>query len=95
MFVRAAHARTSNFRLSVIDAIMTVTFRPMGMLKQYIGGQHEIAVPAGRTIRETMVAFDMPPEIAALVLVNDEHQSKDYVLQEGDVVKLMAVIGGG
>jgi len=74
---------------------MTAIFRPMGMLKQYIGGQAEVAVPAGRTIRQTMTAFDMPPEIAALVLVNDEQQSKDYVLQDGDVVKLMAVIGGG
>ena len=37
----------------------------------------------------------MPPELAALVLVNDEQQSKDYVLQDGDVLKLMAVIGGG
>lgn len=74
---------------------MAVTFRPMGMLKQYVGGQQEVTVVAGRTIRETMLSFDMPPEIAALVLVNDEQQPKDYVLQEGDVVKLLAVIGGG
>jgi len=74
---------------------MTTIFRPVGVLKTYIGGQNEVAVEAGRTIRETMLTFDMPPEIVALVMVNDEQQSKDYMLKEGDVVKLIAVIGGG
>ena len=74
---------------------MTTIFRPVGVLKTYIGGQNEVAVEAGRTIRETMLTFDMPPEIVALVMVNDDQQSKDYMLKEGDVVKLIAVIGGG
>ena len=74
---------------------MTAILRPVGMLKSYIGGQDEITVEAGRTIRETMKTFNMPPEIVALVMVNDEQQSKDYVLKKGDKVKLIAVIGGG
>jgi len=74
---------------------MTVVLRPIGMLKDYIGGQKEITVQAGLTIRETMLSINMPPEIAALVLVNDEQQSKDYVLQDGDILRLMAVVGGG
>jgi sulfur carrier protein ThiS len=74
---------------------MTVLFRPIGVLKSYFGDQKEVAVEAGRTIRDTMLAFNMPPEIVALAMVNDEQQSKDYVLKEGDIVKLIAVIGGG
>jgi sulfur carrier protein ThiS len=74
---------------------MPVVVRPLGMLKEYIGGQPETMVEAGRTIRETMQALGIPPELAALVLVNDEQQDKDYMLQDGDVLKLMAVIGGG
>jgi len=50
---------------------------------------------ARRTVREAVAALGMPPEIVALVLVNDEQQSKDYFLQDGDVVKLAAVVGGG
>ena len=69
--------------------------RPVGTLKSYIGGQTEIAVDAGRTVREVVKALGMPPEIIALVLVNDAQQSKDYSLQDGDVVKLAAVAGGG
>jgi len=74
---------------------MTVLIRPMGMLKDYIGGQKETAVAAGRTVREAMTELGIPPDVAALVLVNDVPQDKDFVLQDGDIVKLMAVIGGG
>ena len=74
---------------------MTAQIKPVGMLKDYIGGQNQVTVEAGRTVRETIAALGMPPEIVALVMVNEEQQPKDYVLREGDVVKLMAVLGGG
>ncbi len=74
---------------------MSAVIKPIGMLKSYIGGQAEISVEAGRTLREAVTALGMPPEIVALVLVNDEQQSKDYCLQDGDVVKIAAVAGGG
>ena len=74
---------------------MTATIRPLGMLKSYIGGKPEISVEAGQTIRQAMQIMGMPPEVVALVLVNDEQQPKDYVLQDGDAVKFLAIIGGG
>jgi sulfur carrier protein ThiS len=74
---------------------MTATIRPLGMLKSYIAGKPEIAVEAGQTIRQALAGLGMPAEVVALVLVNEEQQPKDYVLQEGDMVKLMAIIGGG
>jgi sulfur carrier protein ThiS len=74
---------------------MTATIRPYGILKAYIGGQFDITIDAGVSIRQAMVNFGMPPEVVALVLVNDEQESKDYVIQDGDYVKLIAVIGGG
>jgi len=66
-----------------------------GALKSYTGGQKEVIVDAGRTVRETLVALGIPPEIVAMVLVNDAQQPKDYILQEGDVVRLVMVVGGG
>jgi sulfur carrier protein ThiS len=74
---------------------MTAQIKPVGMLKSYIGGQNEVSVEAGRTVREAIAALGMPPEIVALVMVNEEQRPKDYILREGDVVKLMAVLGGG
>jgi sulfur carrier protein ThiS len=74
---------------------MPVLIKPIGILKSYIGGQSEIAVDAGRTVREAINALSIPSEVVALVMVNDVQQSKDYVVQDGDVVRLLAVIGGG
>jgi len=74
---------------------MTAQIKSVGMLKSYIGGQTEVTVVAGRTVREAIAALGIPPEIVALVMVNDAQQPKDYVLQDGDVVRLLAVIGGG
>lgn len=74
---------------------MTATIRPYGVLKSYIDGENERRVESGQTIRQAMISWNMPPEVVAMVLVNDEQQNKDYVLQDGDYVKLLAVIGGG
>jgi len=74
---------------------MSATLRPVGVLKTYIDNKAEVSVEAGQTLRATLVRLGMPPEIVALVLVNDAQQPKDYVLQDGDMVKLIAVIGGG
>ena len=74
---------------------MTAQITPLGMLKSYIGGQAEVTVDAGRTVREAIAALGIPPEIVALVVVNEMQQPKDYVLQDGDVVRLLAVMGGG
>ncbi len=74
---------------------MTAIIHPYGALKAYIGGKTEIDVESGRTVRQVLQDLGMPPEVVALVLVNDEQQSKDYVVQDGDTVKVMAIIGGG
>jgi sulfur carrier protein ThiS len=74
---------------------MKATLRPSGALKAYIGGKTEITIEAGHTVRETLSALNIPPEVVALVVVNEEQQTKEYFLQEGDVVRVLAVIGGG
>jgi sulfur carrier protein ThiS len=74
---------------------MTATIKPLGMLKSYIGDLQETQVVAGNTIRQTLNNLGLNPDLVAGVFVNDEQQSKDYILQDGDIVKLLAVIGGG
>jgi sulfur carrier protein ThiS len=74
---------------------MSAQIKPLGTLKSYISGKTEIVVTAGQTVREAMQTLGIPPEIVALVMVNGTQQSKDYRLQDGDVVELLAVIGGG
>ncbi len=74
---------------------MAVLIKPVGMLKQYTEGKAELTVEAGCTAREAMQALGIPPDLVALVMVNDVLQPKEYNLQDGDVCKFIAVIGGG
>ena len=74
---------------------MPAHIKPAGALKSYIGGKTEVAVEAGRTVRETIAALGIPPDVVAMVLVNDAQQPKDYILQDEDVVRLIMVVGGG
>ena len=75
---------------------MPATLRPIGHLKSLVNDQTELTVPAGISIREALAQVHIPPEMVALVVINGVHQTdKDTLLREGDVAKLMAVIGGG
>ena len=74
---------------------MPATLRPSGSLRDLVGGQAEVQVETGRTVRATLAALGIVPEVVALVVVNEEQRSKDYVIQEGDVIRVLAVIGGG
>ena len=78
-----------------LNKAMTVTIRPLGMLKTYIGELKETSVEAGLSVRETLNLIGINPDLVAGVFVNEELQTKDYILQDGDIVKLLAVIGGG
>jgi sulfur carrier protein ThiS len=75
--------------------MMSATIKPLGMLKSYTDDLKEIPVDAGRTIFETISLLGINPDLVAGVFVNGEQQSKNYILKDGDVVKLLAVIGGG
>jgi sulfur carrier protein ThiS len=75
---------------------MPVTLRPIGHLKSMVDNQTEITVPSGISVREALALIKIPSELVALVVVNGVHTTdKGTILNDGDVVKLMAVIGGG
>jgi sulfur carrier protein ThiS len=74
---------------------MTATIRPLGMLKSYIGNLTETSVEAGFSIRDTLPRIGINPDLVAGVFVNGEQETKDYLIKDGDIIKLLAVIGGG
>ena len=74
---------------------MPATIRPIGSLKSYIAENPEVEIESGITVREAILQLGIPPEIIALVIVNDTDQSKEYLIQNMDVIKLLAIIGGG
>ncbi len=74
---------------------MTATIRLGASLKNLLGSQAEFIVEPGHKVRETLLLLGIKPELVAMVSVNDEMKDKDYIIQEGDALRLMAVIGGG
>lgn len=75
---------------------MTATLRPIGHLKSMVDNQTEITVRSGISVREALASINVPSEVVALVVINGVHTTdKDTILNDGDVVRLMAVIGGG
>ena len=74
---------------------MSATIQPLGMLKSYVGDQKQVSVEAGASVKDTLARIGINPDLVAGVFVKDEQLSKDYIIQDGDVVKVIAVIGGG
>ena len=74
---------------------MQVTLRLHDALRSYVDGAAELTALPGSTVREVLVKAGIPVELVAAVIVNNEQMDKDYVLQAGDRVRLLAVIGGG
>jgi sulfur carrier protein ThiS len=74
---------------------MPASLTATGMLKSYLGGSAEVEIPAQQTVKEILLSLEIPPEVVALVTVNGIQQPKDYLVQEGDSLKILAVMGGG
>jgi len=69
---------------------------PVGLLKKYIGDRETpIVTRRGQTVTEVIETLGIPSVLVAVVLINGRQELKDYVLQDGDVVKLMPLVGGG
>jgi sulfur carrier protein ThiS len=74
---------------------MSATLRFGASLKNMLGLKDELIVEAGRSVRDTLIMLSIRPELVAMVSVNEEMQMKDYIIQDGDKIRALAVIGGG
>ncbi len=78
---------------------MAVQIKPASLLKSYTGGQPVITIETpelnNQSVRDVLAALNIPSGMVAMVLVNGVLQEKDYVLQDGDIIQLVPLIGGG
>ncbi|MBN2386670.1 MAG: MoaD/ThiS family protein [Anaerolineales bacterium] len=74
---------------------MPAILRLSGSLKDVTGGKSEYTVEAGRSVRAVLESLGIVPLTVALVVVNGEQHTKDYIIQDGDAVRVLAVVGGG
>lgn len=66
----------------------------VGMLKKHIT-QERVTANSGQTVRQLLDGLGIPSDLVAVVMVNGRQESKSYLLQEGDQVKLVPLVGGG
>jgi sulfur carrier protein ThiS len=79
---------------------VTATLRPVGVLRTLglTNGPRErtaVTVEDGQSLDSACLEVGVRPDLVALFLVNGRPESGGYVLQAGDDVKLVALVGGG
>lgn len=75
---------------------MNCTLVVVGLLRDYADASSTVPLPAaGATVEEVMERLAIPPDLVAIVLVNGRQRPKCHLLTEGDVVKLVPLMGGG
>jgi sulfur carrier protein ThiS len=67
---------------------------PVGMLQRYIA-QEVVMADSGQSVHQLLEGLGIPPDLVAVVMVNSRQEPKSYLLQEGDEVKLVPLVGGG
>jgi sulfur carrier protein ThiS len=74
---------------------MTAKLRVVGHLKEHSDGRAEFDIASGQSVRQILEAIGINPDVVALVVVNESQQDKNYMVRDGDLVRVIAVIGGG
>ena len=74
---------------------MPIKVTVVGLLKNYTKGKSNFDFPTGLTVSQIIKDLKIPNELVAGVFINDRAEPKDYLPSDGDIVKLIAVIGGG
>ncbi len=74
---------------------MSATLRPIGILKKYIQGKDEVKIESGTSVLDILITNGIPSVLVAGVIVNGNYKYKDYIVEDNDVIQVIAVIGGG
>ena len=72
-----------------------VQLRLVGLLKKYGPEQASIQVEPGQTVSDAILSLGVNPDLVAIVMVNGRQRSKADLLEPGDKVKLLPMVGGG
>jgi sulfur carrier protein ThiS len=90
-------AGANELEIVIAGAIAMVHVVPVGMLRQYVGGQEAMTLEgwAGRPVRALIESLGIPSALVGAVLIHGTLVTKDHLLQAGEEVKLIPLVGGG
>jgi len=79
---------------------MTVTVRLFSHFMKYLPSETEqdtwcVNLATDTTVADLLTRLGLPSDIDRVITINDENQTEDVLLQEGDVLKVFPVAMGG
>ena len=80
--------------------MIEVKVRLYGMLRKYsprtgVGEAMAVPIPENAHLPELVALLGVPEKEVKLTFVNNQQQSDDYQLQDGDKVALFPLVAGG
>lgn len=60
-----------------------------------LGDSLHLTLEEGTTVEDVLRQLDVPPEEAKVIIVNNRHQSLEYVFRDGDEAGIFPPVGGG
>jgi sulfur carrier protein ThiS len=70
-----------------------ITIQVAGSLKQRI--PTDLTVPTARTVGEAVAQLPIPPDVGLVMMVNGHLAHWRTELNDGDILRLAPVVGGG
>jgi molybdopterin synthase sulfur carrier subunit len=75
---------------------ITVTVKFFATLREYGPVKTEIEVPKRSTVKSIIKKYKIPKEVGRLiVLINRRRSAENSILNDGDLVAIFPLIGGG
>ncbi|MFC2063839.1 hypothetical protein ACFLXB_01955 [Chloroflexota bacterium] len=74
---------------------MTAKLQIPAALMEFSLEKTEFIVESGKNINDIIRDIGINPAIIALVIVNGVQETKEYIVKDDDIIKALAVIGGG
>jgi molybdopterin converting factor small subunit len=70
-------------------------YASMGTYTSHLGRQNRLDIPEGSTIADLFGLLGVPQDLNKVIIVNNRHQTDEYVLAQDDVVAFFPPLEGG
>lgn len=74
---------------------MIITVKLFATLREYNKKEFQYEVKLGVTIKDVILALDLPIDDVAIMMVNGRSKKMEYELMADDVLALFPPVGGG
>jgi len=74
---------------------MRITFELYASLGAGRFGENVLELPSGSSVQQIMKETGIPEPFMGIMVVNGKHAQLDTILEDGDKIDLLPIVGGG